>query len=78
MLSTESRPGSRKGWCMAEHAVVVADGGPTGVMVAGELALAGTHVAIVERSEPSMSPGLRWSSGDVSPHSRRRRCATAL
>jgi len=34
---------------MCEHAVVVAGGGPTGLMVAGELALAGVDVAIVER-----------------------------
>src|ERR1700737_3006500 len=34
---------------MAEHAVVVAGGGPTGLMLAGELALAGVEVAIVER-----------------------------
>src|SRR5215216_6326223 len=34
---------------MAEHAVVVAGGGPTGLMVAGELALAGVDVTIVER-----------------------------
>jgi 3-(3-hydroxy-phenyl)propionate hydroxylase len=34
---------------MGEHAVVVAGGGPTGLMVAGELALAGVDVAIVER-----------------------------
>src|SRR6266511_2492249 len=34
---------------MAEHAVVVAGGGPTGLMLAGELALAGDDVAIVER-----------------------------
>jgi 2-polyprenyl-6-methoxyphenol hydroxylase-like FAD-dependent oxidoreductase len=34
---------------MAEHSVVIAGGGPTGLMVAGELALAGTDVAIVER-----------------------------
>ena len=31
------------------HAVVIAGGGPTGLMLAGELALAGTDVAIVER-----------------------------
>src|SRR5262249_3831385 len=31
------------------HAVVIAGGGPTGVMLAGELALAGVDVAIVER-----------------------------
>ena len=34
---------------MAEHAVVIAGGGPTGLMVAGELALAEDDVAIVER-----------------------------
>ncbi len=34
---------------MAEYAVVVAGGGPTGLMLAGELALAGVDVAIVER-----------------------------
>src|SRR5215211_7195822 len=34
---------------MTEHAVVVAGGGPTGLMAAGELALAGVDVAIVER-----------------------------
>jgi 3-(3-hydroxy-phenyl)propionate hydroxylase len=34
---------------MAEHAVVIAGGGPTGLMLAGELALAGVDVVIVER-----------------------------
>ena len=34
---------------MKEHAVVIAGGGPTGMMLAGELALAGVDVAIVER-----------------------------
>jgi 3-(3-hydroxy-phenyl)propionate hydroxylase len=33
---------------MTEHAVVIAGGGPTGLMLAGELALAGVDVAIVE------------------------------
>jgi 2-polyprenyl-6-methoxyphenol hydroxylase-like FAD-dependent oxidoreductase len=33
---------------MTEHAVVVAGGGPTGLMLAGELALAGVDVVIVE------------------------------
>jgi 2-polyprenyl-6-methoxyphenol hydroxylase-like FAD-dependent oxidoreductase len=32
-----------------EHAVVISGGGPTGLMLAGELALAGIDVAIVER-----------------------------
>src|SRR3954452_24527464 len=34
---------------MTSHAVVIAGGGPTGLMLATELALAGTDVAIVER-----------------------------
>jgi 3-(3-hydroxy-phenyl)propionate hydroxylase len=34
---------------MTEHAVVIAGGGPTGLMLAGELALAGVDVAILER-----------------------------
>jgi 3-(3-hydroxy-phenyl)propionate hydroxylase len=34
---------------MTDHAVVIAGGGPTGMMLAGELALAGVDVAIVER-----------------------------
>jgi len=34
---------------MTEHAVVIAGGGPTGLMLAGELALAGVNAAIVER-----------------------------
>jgi 3-(3-hydroxy-phenyl)propionate hydroxylase len=33
----------------SEHTVVIAGGGPTGMMLAGELALAGVDVAIVER-----------------------------
>src|SRR5262245_6940012 len=34
---------------MMDHVVVIAGGGPTGLMLAGELALAGVDVAIVER-----------------------------
>jgi 2-polyprenyl-6-methoxyphenol hydroxylase-like FAD-dependent oxidoreductase len=34
---------------MAEHTVVIAGAGPTGLMLAGELALAGVDAAIVER-----------------------------
>jgi len=34
---------------MTEHAVVIVGAGPTGMMLAGELALAGVDVAIVER-----------------------------
>jgi 2-polyprenyl-6-methoxyphenol hydroxylase-like FAD-dependent oxidoreductase len=48
-----------EGWPMAEHAVVVAGGGPTGLMLAGELALAGVDVAIVERRASQDLPGSR-------------------
>jgi 2-polyprenyl-6-methoxyphenol hydroxylase-like FAD-dependent oxidoreductase len=34
---------------MTEHAVVIVGGGPTGLMLAAELALASVDVAIVER-----------------------------
>jgi len=34
---------------ISEHDVIIAGGGPTGLMLAGELALAGVDVAIVER-----------------------------
>ena len=44
---------------MAEHAVVIAGGGPTGLMLAGELALAGVEVAIVERRPNQDLPGSR-------------------
>jgi 2-polyprenyl-6-methoxyphenol hydroxylase-like FAD-dependent oxidoreductase len=44
---------------MAEHAVVVAGGGPTGLMLAGELELAGVDVAIVERRASQDLPGSR-------------------
>jgi 3-(3-hydroxy-phenyl)propionate hydroxylase len=47
LMSTD---GSRGGVePIADHAVVIAGGGPTGLMLAGELALAGVDVAIVER-----------------------------
>src|SRR6187431_3505041 len=44
---------------MTEHAVVIAGGGPTGLMLAGELALAGVDVAIVERRATQDLPGSR-------------------
>ncbi len=47
MLSTYASRGDVEP--VADHAVVVAGGGPTGLMLAGELALAGVDVAIVER-----------------------------
>ena len=42
-----------------EHEVLIAGGGPTGLMLAGELALAGVDVAIVERRESQSLDGLR-------------------
>src|SRR6266542_618113 len=44
---------------MTEHAVVIAGGGPTGLMLAGELAVAGVDVAIVERRASQDLPGSR-------------------
>jgi 2-polyprenyl-6-methoxyphenol hydroxylase-like FAD-dependent oxidoreductase len=44
---------------MTEHAVVIAGGGPTGLMLAGELALAGVDVAVVERRADQDLPGAR-------------------
>jgi 2-polyprenyl-6-methoxyphenol hydroxylase-like FAD-dependent oxidoreductase len=44
---------------MTEHAVVIAGGGPTGLMLAGELALAGVDVVIVERRPDQDLPGSR-------------------
>jgi 2-polyprenyl-6-methoxyphenol hydroxylase-like FAD-dependent oxidoreductase len=44
---------------MTEHAVVIAGGGPTGLMLAGELALAGVDVAVVERRAGQDLPGSR-------------------
>ncbi|MFI5393598.1 MAG: FAD-dependent monooxygenase, partial [Myxococcota bacterium] len=43
------RPQLGQGFPMTEHAVVIAGGGPTGLMLAGELALAEVDVVIVER-----------------------------
>src|SRR3979411_2346649 len=55
---------------MAEHAVVIAGGGPTGMMLAAELTLAGTDVFIVERRasfklESSRSRGLHSRTIEV-------------
>ena len=44
---------------MNEHAVVIVGGGPTGLMLAGELALAGVDVAIVERRASQELAGSR-------------------
>ncbi|MCK9688150.1 FAD-dependent monooxygenase [Scleromatobacter humisilvae] len=42
-----------------EHAVVIAGAGPTGLMLAGELALAGVDVAVVERRVDQQLAGTR-------------------
>jgi 3-(3-hydroxy-phenyl)propionate hydroxylase len=44
---------------MIEHAVVIAGGGPTGMMLAAELSLAGVDVAIVERRATAVIVGSR-------------------
>ena len=44
---------------MDEMAVVIAGAGPTGLMLAGELALAGVDVAVLERRESQDLPGSR-------------------
>ena len=44
---------------MREHAVVIAGGGPTGMMLAGELALADVDVAVVERRASAELVGSR-------------------
>jgi len=44
---------------MAQHEVVIVGGGPTGLMLAGELALAGVNVAIVEKRANQDLPGSR-------------------
>jgi 3-(3-hydroxy-phenyl)propionate hydroxylase len=42
-----------------DHAIVICGGGPTGLMLAGELALAGADVAIVERRPDQKLAGSR-------------------
>src|SRR6266702_3557643 len=44
---------------MTKHAVVIVGGGPTGLMLAGELALGGVDVALVERRASQDLPGSR-------------------
>src|SRR5689334_17390491 len=44
---------------MTQHAVVIAGGGPTGLMLAGELALTKVDVAVVERREDQAFEGTR-------------------
>lgn len=44
---------------MTEHAVAIAGGGPTGLMLAGELALAGIDVVVIERRPDQHLAGQR-------------------
>jgi 2-polyprenyl-6-methoxyphenol hydroxylase-like FAD-dependent oxidoreductase len=63
VLVARGRVDRRRGndWsvAMTNHAVVIVGGGPTGLMLAGELALAGVDVAIVERRATKDLPGSR-------------------
>jgi 3-(3-hydroxy-phenyl)propionate hydroxylase len=47
---------------MPEHAIVIAGAGPTGLMLAGELALAGINAVIIER-RPSQELAGRRAGG---------------
>ena len=49
LLSTGASQAADSNAATTDHAVVIAGAGPTGLMLAGELALAGIDVAIVER-----------------------------
>src|SRR6185295_3374012 len=60
LLSTNgSRAAGTTGAAMTGHAVVIAGGGPTGLMLAGELALAGIDAVIVERRSGQELDGSR-------------------
>ena len=54
------------------HAVVIAGGGPTGLMLAGELALAGVDVAIAERRPNQDLAGTCTTRSVLSQYSRRQ------
>src|SRR3569832_1356505 len=49
----------RRSVAIMNHAVVIAGAGPTGLMLAGELALAAVDVAVVERRASQGLAGLR-------------------
>src|SRR5262245_41781317 len=53
------RPNRADDVAMTEHAVVIAGGGPTGMMLAGELKLAGVDVVVVERRASQELDGSR-------------------
>src|SRR5438270_10645162 len=69
-LAASPRVWCRVPWSMSERAVVIAGGGPTGMMLAAELTLAATDVLIVERRasfklESSRSRGLHSRTIEV-------------
>ncbi|MBV9984366.1 FAD-dependent monooxygenase [Bradyrhizobium sp.] len=49
LLSTQASHTADRSAAIPDHAAVIAGAGPTGLMLAGELALAGVDVAVVER-----------------------------
>ena len=55
-----------------QHAVVIVGGGPTGLMLAGELKLANVDVAVVERRETQELAGTRAVSASLLTGCRRR------
>ncbi len=57
----DSNSGTSERLASVSHQVVIAGGGPTGLMLAGELALAGIDVAIVERRDNQDLAGVRAS-----------------
>lgn len=63
VLLPSSRPRGRSeragAGCASHHAVVIAGGGPTGLMLAAELALADVDVAVVERRADQELVGTR-------------------
>jgi 2-polyprenyl-6-methoxyphenol hydroxylase-like FAD-dependent oxidoreductase len=62
---------------MTKHAVVIAGGGPTGLMLAGELALAGVNAAIAERRASTSSQPASTSSMPASACGARQRWSGA-
>src|ERR1044072_6669305 len=56
---TRLEPRSGGGVAVTEHAVVIAGGGPTGLMLAAELTLAGVDVVVVERRGEREPEGAR-------------------
>src|SRR5215210_9235023 len=54
-----TRGGKTEVGAVTEHAVVIVGGGSTGLMLAGELALAGVDAAVVERRASQHLPGAR-------------------